>query len=67
MGWTCRDRVTGVTVMTDVPSNPSELAVMVAVPAASPVTNPVPSTLATAASLVLQATDLPATAFPLAS
>jgi hypothetical protein len=46
-----------VTVMTDVPVVPALAALIVAEPAATPVTTPAPSTLAALALLVDQFTD----------
>src|SRR5207249_1310225 len=46
---------------------PSEVAVIVADPATSPVTSPLPFTLATAAALLAHVTTRPDSAFPLAS
>src|SRR5690242_587983 len=56
-----------VTVMADVPLCPSLVAVMVAEPAATPVTNPLAETVATAALLVAQVTTRPLRAVPFAS
>src|SRR5207248_1379256 len=57
----------GVTVTSDVPLCPSLVAVMVAVPAATPVTSPLPFTRATAVLLLDQVTTRPLSGFPLAS
>ena len=56
-----------VTVMADVPLFPSLVAVIVAEPAATPVTNPLALTVATAALLVAQVTTRPVRAVPLES
>src|SRR5213594_3371651 len=56
-----------VTVMADVPLCPSLVAVIVAAPAATPVTNPLAETVATAALLVAQVTVRPLRAVPFAS
>src|SRR5205807_155899 len=56
-----------VTVMADVPLCPSLVAVIVAEPAATPVTNPLAETVATAALLVTQVTARPLRAVPFAS
>src|SRR5438094_921479 len=56
-----------VTVTPDVPLLPSDVAVMVAVPAATPVTSPLPFTRATAVLLLDQVTTRPLSGFPLAS
>jgi len=50
-----------------VPRTPSLGAVIVADPAATPVTRPAPSTVATAASLVAQVTGRPLNEFPFRS
>src|SRR5439155_21048864 len=56
-----------VTVMADVPLCPSLVAVIVAEPAATPVTNPFAETVAAAALLVAQVTTRPLRAVPFAS
>src|SRR5207245_179121 len=56
-----------VTVMADVPLCPSLVAVIVAEPAATPVTNPLAETVAIAALLVAQVTARPLRVVPLAS
>src|SRR5437773_8616427 len=56
-----------VTVMADVPLCPSLVAVIVAEPAATPVTNPLAETVAAAALLVAQVTTRPLRAVPFAS
>src|SRR2546421_10698783 len=53
-----------VTVMADVPLCPALVAVIVAEPAATPVTGPVPDTVATAPFLVAHATTRPVRAEP---
>src|SRR5437870_3836413 len=53
--------------MADVPFTVSEVAVTVADPAAKPLTNPLPVTVATAVLLDAQVTVRPASALPLAS
>src|SRR5438445_286780 len=58
---------TAVTVIPAVPLWPSLVAVMVAAPAATPVTSPLPFTVATAVLLLPQVTTRPASGFPLAS
>src|SRR5207248_5361976 len=58
---------TAVTVRVDVPLLPSDVAVIVAVPAATPVTSPLPFTLATAVLLLDHVTTRPLSGFPLAS
>jgi hypothetical protein len=58
---------TGVTVIDDVPLCPSLVAVMVAEPVATPVTNPLPLTVASPASLLAHVITRPTSAFPLAS
>jgi hypothetical protein len=58
---------TFVTVMADVPLFPSLVAVIVAEPAATPVTNPLAETVATAALLVAHVTTRPLRAVPFAS
>ena len=54
----------GVTVMAAVPDFPSLVAVIVADPAATPVTNPVPETLATASLPLVQPIVRPVSAAP---
>src|SRR2546423_641627 len=56
-----------VTVMADVPLFPSLVAVIVADPAARPVTSPLPLTHATPESLLIHVTTLPDRGLPLAS
>src|SRR5207245_2647052 len=56
-----------VTVTSDVPLCPSLVAAMVAVPAATPVTSPLPFTRATAVLSLDQVTTRPLSGFPLAS
>jgi len=56
-----------VTVMADVPLCPSLVAVIVAEPAATPVTDPLAETVATAPLLVAQVTARPPRAVPFAS
>src|SRR5437764_8703311 len=56
-----------VTVTYDVPLCPSLVAVIVAVPAPTPVTSPLPFTRATAVLLLDQVTTRPLSGFPLAS
>src|SRR5438309_4264246 len=58
---------TAVTVIVAVPFFPSLVAVMVAAPAATPETSPLPFTVATAVLLLAQVTTRPASGFPLAS
>ena len=58
---------TALTVTAEVPVWPSLVALTVAAPAVTPVTTPLPFTVATAASLVDQFTTRPDNAFPLAS
>jgi hypothetical protein len=58
---------TSVTVTEAVPDLPSLVAVIVALPAATPVTTPADETEATVASLVDQAITRPESAFPVAS
>src|SRR6059036_951290 len=58
---------TWVTVTADVPLCPSLVAVIVAEPAALPVTSPLALTVATAALLVAQLTARPDSGLPLAS
>jgi len=53
--------------MADVPLCPSLVAVIVAAPAATPVTKPLAETVATAALLVAQVTTRPLRAVPFAS
>src|SRR4029077_2765779 len=55
------------TVMEDVPLLLSDVAVIVAVPAATPVTSPLPFTVATAVLLLAQVTTRPDNGLPLAS
>src|SRR5438552_16907278 len=57
----------GVTVIADVPLCPSLVAVIVADPAATPVTSPLPLTVATAVLLLAQVTTRPLSGFPPAS
>src|SRR6266568_7701261 len=59
--------VGAVTVIAELPLLPSEVAVIVADPATSPFTNPLPFTLATATVLLAHATTRPDSVFPLAS
>src|SRR6059058_1230702 len=59
--------VGAVTLIAELPLLPSEVAVIVADPATSPVTSPLPFTLATAAALLAHVTTRPDSAFPLAS
>src|SRR5439155_193473 len=56
-----------VTVSPPVPLCPSLVAVIMAAPAATPVTSPLPFTVATAGAVLAHVTTRPATAFPLAS
>src|SRR5207302_464986 len=56
-----------VTVTPDVPLLPSDVAVMVAEPAVTPLTSPLPFTRATAVLLLDQVTTRPLSGFPLAS
>src|SRR5256714_14996342 len=56
-----------VTVMADVPLFPSLIAVIVADPAARPVTSPLPLTRATPESLLTHVTTRPDRGLPLAS
>src|SRR5437773_949325 len=56
-----------VTVMADVPLTVSDVAVMVAAPAVTPLTNPLLVTVSTAVLLDAQLTVRPASALPLAS
>src|SRR5438445_10631413 len=58
---------TAVTVIVAVPFFPSLVAVIVAAPAATPVTTPLPFTVATAVLPLAQVTTRPASGFPLAS
>src|SRR6266852_4973549 len=58
---------TAVTVMAEVPLFPSDVAVMVAEPAATPVTRPLLVTLATLVLLLDQLTTRPDSGFPFAS
>ncbi len=57
----------GVTVSAEVPLLPSDVAVIVTSPGATPVTSPVEDTVARVASLVDQATTRPASVAPEAS
>src|SRR5438876_2753121 len=57
----------GVTVMADVPLCPSLVAVIVADPAATPVTSPLPLTVAPAVLPLLHVTTRPDSVLPLAS
>src|SRR2546425_3377395 len=63
----CGPTPTGVTVTLDVPLCPSLVAVMVAEPAATPVTSPLPFTVAAAVLLLDQVTTRPVSGRPLAS
>src|SRR5205807_1236233 len=56
-----------VTVTADVPVLPSDVAVMVAEPAVTPLTSPLPFTRATAVLLLDHVTTRPLSGFPLAS
>ena len=56
-----------VTVMAAVPGRPSLVAVMVAGPAATPVTSPLAETVATPLALVVHVTGRPVSTLPLAS
>src|SRR5439155_795894 len=56
-----------VTVMAEVPLLPSLVAVIVAEPAVTPVTSPLPPTVATALLLLAQVTVRPLSGFPFAS
>src|SRR5205823_3218094 len=58
---------TNVTVMAEVPFFPSDVAVIVADPAPTPVTRPLPVTLATPALLLVQLTERPDSGVPFAS
>src|ERR1700719_4569119 len=58
---------TAVTVMADVPFCPSLVAVIVAVPGATPVTRPLPLTVAAAVLLELHVITRPVSAMPFAS
>src|SRR5207249_1853920 len=58
---------TCTTVMADVPLFPSDVAVIVADPAPTPVTRPLPVTLATPALLLVQLTERPDSGVPFAS
>src|SRR5256886_15968984 len=58
---------TAVTVMLDVPLLPSDVAVMVAEPAVTPLTTPLPSTVATDVLLLDHVTTRPVSTLPLAS
>src|SRR5437773_944620 len=57
----------GVTVMTDVPLCPSLVAVIVAEPAATPLTSPLPLTVAADVLLLCQVTVRPTSGLPFAS
>ncbi len=59
--------LTGVTVTSEVPVFPSQVAVMVAVPAATPLTSPLPFTVAAAVLSLDQVTTRPKSAVPPAS
>src|SRR5439155_951624 len=59
--------VGAVTLIAELPLLPSEVAVIVADPATSPVTSPLPFTLATAAALTAHVTTRPVSTFPAAS
>src|SRR5207249_4776556 len=59
--------VGAVTLIAELPLLPSEVAVIVADPATSPVTSPLPFTLATAPALLAHVAPRPDSAFPLAS
>src|SRR5436305_15101483 len=56
-----------VTVTPDVPLLPSDVAVMVAEPAVTPLTSPLPLTVATAVLLLAQVITRPDNGLPLAS
>src|SRR4029077_20672621 len=58
---------TAFTVIADVPLLPSDVAVIVAVPTATAVTSPLPSTVATAVLLLPQVTTRPDNGLPFAS
>src|SRR5436190_499229 len=58
---------TGVTVIADVPLLPSDVAVIVAEPATTPLTSPLPFTVVTEVLLLYQVTHWPDSGFPLAS
>src|SRR6266513_2125634 len=58
---------TGVTVIADVPPLPSDVAVIVAEPATTPLTSPLPFTVATEVLLLDQVTTRPVSGLPLAS
>src|SRR4029077_6110584 len=58
---------TAVTVIAEVPLLPSDVAVIVAEPAATPVTSPLPFTVATAVLLLAQVTTRPDSGLPFAS
>src|SRR6266513_3110686 len=58
---------TGVTVIADVPLLPSDVAVIVAEPATTPLTSPLPFTVATEVLLLDQVTTRPVSGLPLAS
>src|SRR2546421_3273950 len=57
----------GVTVMAEVPLCPSLVAVIVAEPAATPPTSPLPLTVAAAVLLLCQVTALPTNGLPFPS
>src|SRR5207244_6860660 len=57
----------GVTVMAEVPLCPSLVAVMVAEPAATPLTSPLPLTVAADVLLLCQVTVRPTSGLPFAS
>src|SRR5436309_4840745 len=59
--------LTGVTVTSEVPVFPSQVAVMVAVPAATPLTSPLPFTVAAAVLSLDQVTTRPDSGVPPAS
>ncbi len=58
---------TTVTVIAALPLCPSLVAVIVALPAPTPVTSPLPLTLATAGALLAHVTTRPDSGLPLAS
>ena len=58
---------TALTVIADVPFCPSLVAVMVAEPAVTPLTSPLPFTVASAVLLVAQVTERPLKGLPFAS
>src|SRR6266576_55299 len=58
---------TGVTVIRDVPLLPSDVAVIVAEPATTPLTSPLPFTVATEVLVLDQVTTRPVSGLPLAS